>query len=125
MEESKKTVILDIKKDSDLEELAKTLIKGNTYLVKNNPDIDMEMVLEKINELTMEDVVDFNNPTPHLNTYKDFPFTMSEMEDINYSHIPRKQRYIKLEPVRTEPKIGRNDLCSCGSGKKYKKCCGK
>ncbi len=23
------------------------------------------------------------------------------------------------------PKIGRNDLCSCGSGKKYKKCCGK
>ncbi|MDL2262078.1 DUF1186 domain-containing protein [Bacteroidales bacterium OttesenSCG-928-I21] len=26
--------------------------------------------------------------------------------------------------VRTEPKIGRNDPCSCGSGKKYKKCCG-
>jgi uncharacterized protein len=26
--------------------------------------------------------------------------------------------------VRTEPKIGRNDLCPCGSGKKYKKCCG-
>jgi SEC-C motif domain protein len=25
--------------------------------------------------------------------------------------------------VRTEPKIGRNDPCSCGSGKKYKKCC--
>jgi len=24
-----------------------------------------------------------------------------------------------------EPKIGRNDPCSCGSGKKYKKCCGK
>lgn len=24
----------------------------------------------------------------------------------------------------TEPQIGRNDLCSCGSGKKYKKCCG-
>jgi uncharacterized protein YchJ len=26
--------------------------------------------------------------------------------------------------VRTEPKIGRNDPCPCGSGKKYKKCCG-
>ena len=25
--------------------------------------------------------------------------------------------------VRDEPKIGRNDLCPCGSGKKYKKCC--
>lgn len=26
--------------------------------------------------------------------------------------------------VREEPKIGRNDPCVCGSGKKYKKCCG-
>jgi uncharacterized protein len=25
--------------------------------------------------------------------------------------------------MRKEPKIGRNDPCSCGSGKKYKKCC--
>jgi len=25
--------------------------------------------------------------------------------------------------VRTEKKIGRNDPCPCGSGKKYKKCC--
>lgn len=27
-------------------------------------------------------------------------------------------------PVRTTPKIGRNVPCPCGSGKKYKKCCG-
>ena len=26
--------------------------------------------------------------------------------------------------VRAQPKVGRNDLCPCGSGKKYKKCCG-
>ena len=26
--------------------------------------------------------------------------------------------------VRKEEKIGRNDPCPCGSGKKYKKCCG-
>lgn len=26
--------------------------------------------------------------------------------------------------VRSQPKVGRNDLCPCGSGKKYKKCCG-
>ena len=26
-------------------------------------------------------------------------------------------------PVRTGPKVGRNDPCPCGSGKKYKKCC--
>lgn len=29
------------------------------------------------------------------------------------------------EPFRNECKVGRNDPCPCGSGKKYKKCCGK
>ena len=27
--------------------------------------------------------------------------------------------------IRDKPKVGRNDPCPCGSGKKYKKCCGK
>jgi len=31
----------------------------------------------------------------------------------------------KVETVkRAEPKVGRNEPCPCGSGKKYKKCCG-
>lgn len=29
------------------------------------------------------------------------------------------------EPIMKKRKIGRNELCPCGSGKKYKKCCGK
>ena len=32
---------------------------------------------------------------------------------------------VKQEPVRVEPKIGRNDPCPCGSGKKYKQCHGR
>ena len=31
----------------------------------------------------------------------------------------------KSKPVRTGPKVGRNDPCPCGSGKKYKQCCGR
>ena len=31
----------------------------------------------------------------------------------------------KAKPIRTGPKVGRNDPCPCGSGKKYKNCCGK
>ncbi|MEH6996493.1 SEC-C metal-binding domain-containing protein [Neobacillus drentensis] len=27
-------------------------------------------------------------------------------------------------PVRNDDKVGRNDPCPCGSGEKYKKCCG-
>ena len=31
----------------------------------------------------------------------------------------------KAKPIRTGPKVGRNDPCPCGSGKKFKQCCGK
>ncbi|MCI5727269.1 MAG: preprotein translocase subunit SecA [Clostridium sp.] len=31
----------------------------------------------------------------------------------------------KREPIRKKVEIGRNDLCPCGSGKKYKNCCGR
>ena len=34
-------------------------------------------------------------------------------------------REVKREPVRAEKTVGRNDLCPCGSGKKYKNCHGK
>ena len=31
---------------------------------------------------------------------------------------------VKKQPVKKAAKVGRNDPCPCGSGKKYKKCCG-
>jgi len=31
----------------------------------------------------------------------------------------------KVEPLKADKEPGRNDPCPCGSGKKYKKCCGK
>ena len=37
----------------------------------------------------------------------------------NNSQAPKK------EPVRVEKTVGRNEPCPCGSGKKYKQCCGK
>ena len=38
----------------------------------------------------------------------------------------KKATHKKDESFKREaPKVGRNDLCPCGSGKKYKKCCGK
>ena len=36
------------------------------------------------------------------------------------------QGEVKIKQIKLEqPKVGRNDPCPCGSGKKYKKCCGK
>ena len=37
----------------------------------------------------------------------------------------QEERKPKGVPVRVGPKVGPNDLCPCGSGKKYKKCCGR
>ncbi len=34
-------------------------------------------------------------------------------------------RPAKSTPVKAAPRVGRNDPCPCGSGKKYKKCCGR
>ena len=31
----------------------------------------------------------------------------------------------KVEPLKGVRPLGRNDPCPCGSGKKYKKCCGR
>ena len=36
-----------------------------------------------------------------------------------------KDTNINKTVTNNEPKVGRNDLCPCGSGKKYKQCCGK
>ncbi|MBU3607943.1 preprotein translocase subunit SecA [Polynucleobacter nymphae] len=61
---------------------------------------------------------------------------LAKLADVQYQHAdPDKEvagstgdRGDAIEvipaPVRTGPKIGRNDPCTCGSGKKYKNCCG-
>ena len=39
---------------------------------------------------------------------------------------PPPEEDVKIEPVRREaPKVGRNEPCPCGSGKKFKDCCGR
>lgn len=58
---------------------------------------------------------------------KDTPYDHHELAE--FAKVDNEWRFIdgKIfgpEPQRrTAPKVGRNDLCHCGSGKKYKKCC--
>ncbi|MQL52568.1 preprotein translocase subunit SecA [Desulfofundulus thermobenzoicus] len=52
---------------------------------------------------------------------------------VNVVQTPRQRQTVENryqeegppQPVRREQKVGRNDPCPCGSGKKYKKCCGR
>ncbi|MBL7691769.1 MAG: preprotein translocase subunit SecA [Flavipsychrobacter sp.] len=45
-------------------------------------------------------------------------------EEDYYTEDPEPQEAVKRTPVQAGPKIGRNDPCPCGSGKKYKSCHG-
>ena len=51
----------------------------------------------------------------------------TQLEDlVNGGVVPSAPRGERRMPeVRSVPKVGRNDACPCGSGKKYKKCCGR
>ena len=57
----------------------------------------------------------------------DWLYGLPQWKEI-YSEEELKRMYKEQKEsttIRREKKIGRNDPCPCGSGKKYKKCCGK
>ena len=48
-----------------------------------------------------------------------------EREEIKNIRTNDGKEGVKSKPKKVEKKIGRNDPCPCGSGRKYKQCCGK
>ena len=52
-----------------------------------------------------------------------FSYRWPSMERINF--VKQKPPVVAPQILKPSPKVGRNDPCPCGSGKKYKKCCGK
>ena len=49
-----------------------------------------------------------------------------EIKEEERQMFTNKDDSVAKEPIKnSEPKVGRNDPCPCGSGKKYKNCCGK
>lgn len=61
--------------------------------------------------------------TYYLESYKDFKECMADIPQPLKKGQKRPSKYARRAEMRTEPKIGRNEPCSCGSGLKYKKCC--
>jgi preprotein translocase subunit SecA len=95
-----------------------------------------ESLIDRINEKTLNILWKFQvseepenrrrRPVPQrMNTVHEsavnLGFAASEESDIQRASRERSQ---KQQPVRVETKVGRNDPCPCGSGKKYKKCHG-
>ena len=62
-----------------------------------------------------------------VNARADWLYELPQWEKI-FDENTRKRLYKEQKnsgTIRKEKKIGRNDPCPCGSGKKYKKCCGR
>jgi preprotein translocase subunit SecA len=62
-------------------------------------------------------------PAPKVQTNKEGMPNLAERVSMQRpAHMPQAPR--PVQPVRVEKKVGRNDPCPCGSGKKYKSCHG-
>jgi preprotein translocase subunit SecA len=85
-------------------EIAKGLFQFTVYVTDPNwmRQLEAQLVLEKERSL-VEELESANEPAPQ---------SLKPSEP-----VPQV-------PVTVGPKVGRNDQCSCGSGRKYKKCCG-
>jgi len=63
--------------------------------------------------------------TEDLGQVKDLQYKHQQIESGQSMPVAQVEHEITHAPVREGPKIGRNDPCHCGSGKKYKHCHGK
>ena len=90
-------------------------------------------MLEKINEDVISFLMRADIPTQDPNTVResrgpqgiDKSKIREQRQDLlAQSHSDTQQKQI-TQPIRVEKKVGRNDPCPCGSGKKYKNCHGR
>ena len=94
----------------------------NDSLVERNP-------IETMTEDTHVSL-DFDNEKLYKNMVDakaDWLYELPEWDDI-FSKEDQKKLYLEQKKSGTiikPKKIGRNDPCPCGSGKKYKQCCGR
>jgi preprotein translocase subunit SecA len=93
--------------------MAKTNKDISSFLTKANLPQDQENQVQQVNEPRQQ-------PQQKLQTSRnEGPPAQSQQQQ------PQQERQKVEQVVRIDPKIGRNDPCPCGSGKKYKSCHGK
>jgi len=97
-------------------------LDGIHEAVDNLPELDE---VEESTPIVID--IDFVRLYKQMVEYKaDALYNLSEWDNI-FTSEQQQQYYSEQKKshtiVRKDAKIGRNDACHCGSGKKYKKCC--
>ena len=83
--------------------------------------VDTKFGLKTDDEGTVEFIAHFTDKNRRLRHHELAQFKKHEDRWYFYDGSAVKPKTV----IREAPKVGRNDPCICGSGKKYKKCCGK
>ncbi len=87
----------------------------------------IEEIFDALDRLASGEALNPDDPTAQatqvgylerLGIVMDLPGMMADL------HVHRIEAMTPREPIRREATPGRNDACPCGSGRKYKKCCG-
>jgi len=99
-----------IAKKINKEDFLEQLREAWTPVVKKTSDIDLEV------DNTMKRV----QKSGFRKTFATIGITREDIQSVLLDIQKSKSATI----VRNTPKVGRNSPCPCGSGKKYKKCCG-
>jgi hypothetical protein len=115
--------------ESNLSQIAKQTA------IQRDKDINVFTSHEKIEGEMKELGIDTNDIifTDKVNPpILDLPYiarpSLPSIECLNFYDQPKKMRDAVIVPVRDskiDPKVNRNSLCPCNSGKKFKKCCNK
>ena len=81
-------------------------------------------MFDEMNKLIREDTVSYL-----FNIQIEVPVERKAVVDVDSLESPDMdgvdRNPSKSKPEHMEEKVGRNDPCPCGSGKKYKNCCGR
>ena len=94
---------------------------------------------ELMDNIDAEVVLSLFRSTTNIEAFKDFlrnlpmnqgrgevpPSSSTSNAQSQTNNDPELEPQITLPVTRSAPKIGRNEPCSCGSGKKFKQCCGR
>ena len=104
--------------------------KGIRVDNSNIPVISLQSIISLLQQSSVSEAFEsIRKKTFLMSAPSNFEFGLKTITYAGYTFdIPA---LLKDEPIingtyrRASPKIGRNDPCPCGSGKKYKKCCGR
>lgn len=122
--EIKTLTIADLVKEFDsTDEFVMGFVDGINDSLKKEYDLEtIDAQTELVFDIDFEKLY-FNM----LDAKAEYLYTLPQWDGI-FSPEKRKEiqvKYRESKIARNENKIGRNDPCTCGSGKKFKKCCGK